>query len=211
MTGGGAVRTAVLVAGMMGASLLSLQAQPQTATPPVRSVFVSAGVFRPADAAFRAVYGSRAPVAVQAEWRVAPHVAVFGGVRFVRGRGNAVVETGAGTSLGPGLSETVRLGLTSGRAGVLLIAPRGRWEFAVGGGVTVTGYSEDWDAADLHTNGTSAGWMLQARLSRNLTRRLFVTGGIEYGSATVSRSASDVIGRVRLGGLDALGGVGLRW
>jgi hypothetical protein len=194
------------------AAALSAPARPSFAQPasPVE-IWVRAGLFRPSDDAFRRVYTSTlVPFTAQADWRLRSTIALFGGIRYLRGTGAAVPEGGASTGTSP--AEEVRLTLTAGRFGALLLVPGSRWDARLGAGVTVTHYSETWAGAGASASGTEAGWLLQAAVARRLGKRWSASVAVEYAGVEVPAGAGEFAGpAVNIGGLDLLFGVGIRF
>jgi hypothetical protein len=205
-----AVAAAVVCAGLALAS--SAAAQPPV--PPARArLSVSAGVFRPSDAAFGRVYhGTKAPVVLQLDWRLQRYVAVFGGVRHLRTNGQAIVEDGGALARPDNEEFPARFRATSIRAGALLVWAAGPWDLRAGGGVNVFRYSEEWPAASFETTGSKTGWLAQASVMRAVTSRVSVGGGFEYSAAGVRQAgAGSLVPRIELGGLDLLAGIGIRF
>ncbi len=183
----------------------------QSALPPARTLSLFTGIFLPADEAFDAIYGSKVPVVVQLDWRLIRHLGVFGGVSHVRGEGAAIIED-TGVPAGTARSYDTSLRMTSLRAGAAFLYPRGFWELSAGAGVSVNRYREEWPTASMTSKGSQTGWLVQARVSRGLSRRAWISGGVEYGSAKVERGeASNVIPSVDLGGFQAFAGGGVRF
>jgi hypothetical protein len=175
-------------------------------------LWVRSGVFQPSDESLAEVYpGARFPFVAQGEVRVRSAVAVFGGLRYAMMDGDAVAEGGAN---GAALGTATRLTSTAARVGALVVLQRGRhWDIRLGGGVTVTSYSEDWSGADANSvSGTKAGWLLEAAVSRRLGRHWFLGGSVEYSGVHVPAGGGEnPTFEANLGGLDLLAGVGFRF
>jgi hypothetical protein len=195
------------------AILSGATAQAQPGEPGRLVAWARAGLFRPSSGDLRQVYdGSRVSIAAQVDWRVRPTIALFGGIRNVRMDGRAVVEGGTAFQAPGGGAYPTRLVLTSVRAGALLVFRSGAWDFRPGAGFSVERYAEEWPAAALDAKGGRAGWLLQATLSREVGRRVSAGVTVEYAGASVpQREGERAVGKVGLGGLHALAGVGVRF
>lgn len=200
----------IVVVGLSGPGAAAQQAAPSRL--PANAVSVSAGLFRPADNTFRAVYGSRqVPVSVQASHRLWRSVSVFGGVRYagVGGQTFAMGPSAAGEQF------SVRLSTLTWRAGALVGLQRAGWVFEAGGGVTRGRYTERWldatvAAAEVRT--TRFGALLQAGASRAISQRLAVVGRVEYSLVrhAPAQQGGSIVPR-NLGGVDSTIGLLLRF
>ena len=198
------------MAGARGRTAVGTPAR-RAAPSPARTLSLFAGGFRPADATYRLIYGSKLPVAVQMDWRLTRWLGVFGGVQQLWGEGAALIEDTRAPA-GTLQSYDTKLRVTSLRAGAALLLPRGRWELGVGAGVTMNRYREDWPVAGGSFTGNEPGWLVQGRVSRGLSRRLWIGGGFGSTSATAKQADdSALIPSVRLGGAAAFASAGFRF
>lgn len=181
----------------------------QSALPPARTLSVFTGMFWPTDGTVDTIYGPKVPVVVQLDWRLLRHVAVFGGVDSVWGDGTAIVE-GRGDSAGTPRAYDVSLQMTSFRGGAAFVLPRGFWEMSAGAAVTVNRYRERWPTASITTTGSQPGWLVQARLLRGVSRRIWFGGGVEYASIP-DVQGDRALPAVDLGGARAFAGGGFRF
>ena len=207
----------VVLAGLAAPGAAAAQGFPED-QPRENAVSVSIGLFRPADDAFRRVYGSRqVPFSVDASRWLWGGVSVFAGVRHARASGQA-------QPLGSGVAReenTVRLSTLTGRAGAFVSMKRADWVFEAGGGATIGRYTETWPDAPAEVTGaqtgarvrtTRIGALVRVGAGRSISRRLAIVGRVEgsfvrhapgrQGNATVPRN---------LGGLESTVGMLLRF
>jgi len=183
-----------------------LAGQPEKQSPRF-DVSVLAGVLRPSDESFRALYGgSHVPIAVQLEYRLRPRLALFGGVQFVGADGRTVAE-GAQTG-----DEDFPLRFTaySIRAGALMLTAKRGWTVFAGGGANYSSYHEEWTGAPIAASGAAYGFVAQAGARHVLSGPITLSGAVEYTYAPADSDASPG-GRIDLGGLGISLGVGIQF
>ena len=171
----------------------------QSATHPGRvSAGFFAGVARPADEAFRQIYGSaQFPVSVQANVRLFRSLYAFSGYAYVSRTGEAIAE-GSGTSDG---QDPLKFRMHTVKAGGLYAVPAGKWTLFAGAGVGFSHYLERWEAAGASTSGNKTGLLVQGGAEYPVFNRLSLAGRIEYSHLPI-RAKSPAEVDTNLGRLD---------
>jgi hypothetical protein len=161
----------------------------------------------PQDQAYQEIYGRVSmPFTVQGNIRIGRGFEAFGGLRRVGQSGTALWESGSE----PTAAEQVSFSMTSVRAGAGWLYPRGAWGFWVGVGVSSDAYRESWDDLGIETTGRRTGLVVQAGVTRDLSRRIALVLRAEYltGSAPPAGAGLDP---VHLASVDAGGGIAIRF
>jgi hypothetical protein len=158
------------------------------------------GIGRANDTTFREIYGAVVPVAAQVDWRLGHAGAeVFAGVRYVG-------QSGEATDDGLPAAQSLTFRMTSVRVGAGWSLPGARWRFTVAGGASYDAYRESWKDLDIETSDAAFGVVVQATVSRRLSRRAAVLVRGEF--STIGTEAADpALGRLNLGSLDLVGGL----
>ena len=168
------------------------------ANPGSVSVGIFAGAARPADAAFRQIYGStQFPVAVQANVRLYRGLHAFAGYAYVS-RSGRVITAGPGTL---DEAEPLKFRMHTVRAGSLYSVPVWKLTLLAGAGAGCHYYLERWEAAGVSTSGSKAGLFVQTGVEVPVFSRLSLAGRIEYSHVPIkAKSAAEI--DTNLGRLD---------
>jgi len=167
---------------------------------------VSAGIARPADQAFRELYGSiQYPVSIQVDYELFRKVLIFGGYDHIRRSGKAqIVEAG----FAPG-GDILQFRAHTASVGLLVAFPLRKLTFPAGGGAGFRFYRETWAAAGVTTSGNKAGFVVQGGAEYELTRILALVGRMEYSRMEI-KAASALENDVSLARLEASIGISFR-
>jgi opacity protein-like surface antigen len=137
----------------------------------------SAGIARPSDEAFRALYGSiQYPVSIQVDYGLSPNVLIFGAFDYVCCSGKVPFVEAA---FAPG-GDLLKIRTRTANAGLLLVFPLRKFSILAGGGGGFRFYEETWDAAGITTSGNKAGLVLQGGVEYELARTLALVARIGY-------------------------------
>jgi hypothetical protein len=167
---------------------------------------VSAGIARPADPAFRELYGSALyPLSAQGEFELRRNVRIFGAWGHVSRSGRTQTEASA---LVPA-NDAIKFRMNSAKAGLLYVVPLRRITLLCGGGVGFHFYRETWEEAAATTQGRKTGFVAQGSAEFALTRDFALVGRIEYTRISI-KAESAMENDAGLGRLEMSLGIALR-
>ena len=181
-------------------------AQPAAAASRV-TVSATVGVGVPQDQAYQEIYGRVSmPFTAQANVRIGRGFEAFGGLRRVAQSGTAIWEGGSEATA----TDEVSFSMTSLRAGAGWLYPRGAWSLWVGVGVSSDAYRESWEGLGTETSGRRTGLVVQAGVTRDLSRRIALVLRAEYVTGSTPPAAAG-LDPVHLASFDAGGGIAIRF
>jgi hypothetical protein len=203
-------RTCLIAVSLLTAALtpVSLAAQPVSG-PPRAAILATVGAMHPLEAGVRELYrGTFVPVTVEADFRVAWQVFVFGSGQFLRKDGDVIFD------VPPAAEEhfPLRLSTASVRVGGGITLPWREWLFTAAGGLSYTRYSERWTAEEEIPTATGRipGFIVGGGVDYRILTRLWAVGRVEYAYAPMDETRQ-TIPAFDLSGVSVAGGVGIRF
>jgi hypothetical protein len=167
---------------------------------------VTAGISRPADPAFRELYGSVVyPLSAQGEFELHRNIQAFGAFGHLRRTGRTQTDNSASTSA----NDAIKFRMNSIKVGFLYALPLRRITLLCGGGAGFHFYEETWEEAAATTSGRRTGFVLQGGAEFALTRRFALVGRLEYTRINI-RAETAMENDAGLGGLEMSLGIALR-